>query len=225
MITALDSATILGDNGSNSIVDLIIVELRPSSDSSTYTTRRVALLQRDGDIVEWSDGITPLKFTETCANDTSTYFVSIKHRNHLGVMTANPVDFSAGGSVSLDFSDGSVETYRKPNQIVDIEPQATIGVVQALWGGNVGFNRRILFQGDNPDASLIAKPVLEASGNPDGLANYILNGYYNSDVNMDGVTIFQGAPNDVDILFFNIMGNPANTSFNANFTLPEQLPE
>jgi hypothetical protein len=42
---------------------------------------------------------------------------------------------------------------------------------------------------------------------------------------MDGTTIFQGAPNDVDILFFNIMGNPANTSFNANFNLSQQLPE
>lgn len=225
IISSQDSATILGDNGSNSIVDWVAIELRPASDSTVITTRRVALLQRDGDLVEWSDGVTSLKFTETCATSSATFYVTIKHRNHLGVMTADPVDFSAGGAVSLDFTDGSVETYRKPNQIVDIEPQATVGGVRALWGGNVAFNRRILFQGDNPDASLIAKPVTESPSNPDGLANFILKGYYNSDVNMDGVTIFQGAPNDVDILFFNIMGNPSNTSFNANFTLAEQLPE
>ena len=220
-----DSAGVFADRGSNSAVDWIVLELRAASDSATITTRRMALLQRDGDIVEWSDGISTVKFVETCASSSETYFVSVKHRNHLGVMTAAAIDFSAGDAVSLDFTDGSVETYRKPGQIVDIEPQATVGGIRALWGGNVAFNRRILFQGDNPDASLIAKPVTESLDNPDGLANFILDGYFNSDVNMDGRTIFQGSPNDVDILFFNIMGNPANTSFNANFTLAEQLPE
>ena len=218
-----DSATVLGDNGSNSIVDWIIVELRPFYDSSSVTARRVALVQRDGDIVEYSDGITSLTFNNTCATADTTYYVSVKHRNHMGVMTANPVAFDSGDPVSLDFTTGDLETFTKTNSIV--ESQASLGGgLRALWGGNVAFNRQILFQGDNPDSGLIGKKVAEHPDNDDALANFILKGYYNSDVNMDGVTIFQGAPNDVDILFFNVMGNPANTSFNANFILGEQIP-
>jgi len=42
------------------------------------------LLQRDGDIVN-ADGTSPLFFSGIAGGN---YYVSIKHRNHLGVMSA-----------------------------------------------------------------------------------------------------------------------------------------
>ncbi len=218
---------ILDDKASNSIVDWILVELRPFHDSTIITSRRVGLVQRDGDIVTWVDGESPLIFKNACATEDTTYYVSIKHRNHMGAMTLDPVAFHQG-PVNLDFTSSDLQLYKLPTSGfgLPVEPMATLSNgKRALWGGNVAFNRRVLFQGGINDPSLISNVVLGHGNNTASLTNFIANGYYNSDVNMDGVTIFQGAPNDVDIIFFNIMGNPSNTNFQASFILREQLPQ
>lgn len=77
--------------GNNAIVDWIKIELRDKSNSATILYTRSALLQRDGDIVE-TDGISPVFFNDVAFDD---YFISIKHRNHLGIMSASAVTFSS----------------------------------------------------------------------------------------------------------------------------------
>ena len=226
-LTAPQFAEVTQDRAANSVVDWILVELRPSQDSAFVRSRSVGMVQRDGDIVTWKDGVTDMLFRGVCASDTTSYYVSIKHRNHAGVMTLDPVDFSSG-LVNLDFTSTDLQLYTLPGLAIPQEPSAVLpNGKRALWGGNVGFNRRVLFQGTATDPELISDVVLGHPDNDDPseqLRNFIANGYYNSDVNMDGVTIFQGAPNDVDIIFFNIMANPDNTQFNRNFALREQLP-
>ena len=225
---SVDYAEVTADRAANSVVDWILVELRPSQDSAFIKSRSVGMVQRDGDIVTWKDGVSDMLFRGVCAStDTTSYFVSIKHRNHAGVMTLEPVDFT-GGVVNLDFTSTDLQLYKLPGLAVPQEPSAVLpNGKRALWGGNVAFNRRVLFQGAADDPTLISNVVLshpDNDGADEQLRNFIANGYYNSDVNLDGVTIFQGAPNDVDIIFFNIMANPDNTQFNRNFALREQLP-
>ncbi len=70
----------------NEIVDWILVQLRDENNSSTILESQSAYLLQDGSIVNL-DGNSPVSFTQPAGN----YFVEVKHRNHLSVMSANPV--------------------------------------------------------------------------------------------------------------------------------------
>ncbi len=93
-------ARILVQTGSNAIVDWVFVELRSSADVSTVIAARAALLQKDGDVVDL-DGRSNLSFPEIAT--TETPLISIRHRNHIGILAASTVDLSNGTPV-LDFS-------------------------------------------------------------------------------------------------------------------------
>lgn len=74
----------LSITGNDAIVDWVMVELRDKNDSSTVLASRAALLQADGDVVD-TDGTSVVSFIGVAPDD---YFVAVRHRNHLGVMTA-----------------------------------------------------------------------------------------------------------------------------------------
>lgn len=74
----------------DAIVDWVLIELRDATDNTQIIAARSALLQRDGDVVS-TDGQSPVKFNGI---NTGTYHVVVKHRNHLGVMTAMPVNLN-----------------------------------------------------------------------------------------------------------------------------------
>ncbi len=80
---------ILADLAANSIVDWVEVELRRAD--FTVVASKPALLQRDGDVVA-PDGTSPVEFI--FVDPLIPYHVVVKHRNHLGVMTQDPIDFS-----------------------------------------------------------------------------------------------------------------------------------
>ena len=98
--TVVNPATVFADNGNDSIVDWVFVELRDASDNTAVIATRAGLVQRDGDVVD-VDGVSPLVFSSTAAAD---YFVSINHRNHLGVMTEATSALSSIPTV-VDFTD------------------------------------------------------------------------------------------------------------------------
>ncbi len=85
-------------NGINAIVDWVFIELRSSNNPNTVIQTQSALIQRDGDIVS-VDGVSPLTFPELTQNSV---YIAIRHRNHFGVRTVNPVSIS--GTVSVDFT-------------------------------------------------------------------------------------------------------------------------
>ncbi len=74
----------------DAIVDWVLLELRDATDNTQVVAKRSALLQRDGDVVDM-DGQSPVKFSGINAG---TYHVVVKHRNHLGVMTAMPINLN-----------------------------------------------------------------------------------------------------------------------------------
>lgn len=71
------------------IVDWVWVELRDANDNTTILANTSALLQRDGDIVA-ADGLSNLTITAPSDN----YYITVSHRNHLGIMSANPISLS-----------------------------------------------------------------------------------------------------------------------------------
>ncbi|MEM9931415.1 MAG: hypothetical protein AAF840_16490, partial [Bacteroidota bacterium] len=73
--------------GPNAIVDWIVLELRSAQDPTQVLKSRSALLQRDGDIVD-IDGVSPVSLIGVNA---SGYFLAVRHRNHLAMMTGSAV--------------------------------------------------------------------------------------------------------------------------------------
>ncbi|MDY2588500.1 hemagglutinin protein, partial [Winogradskyella aquimaris] len=108
------NATVFDVTGSNAIVDWIWIELRDSNDNTMVVLSQSALLQRDGDIVD-IDGISLLDINLPTGN----YFVVISHRNHLGIMTANPINLS-GGTTFLNFTTDSNDVFGGTNAINDL---------------------------------------------------------------------------------------------------------
>ncbi|MBN1338471.1 MAG: hypothetical protein JXA03_04060 [Bacteroidales bacterium] len=93
------------------VVDWIMVELRDAANAAgatgaTMVAQKAGFLLRDGSIVEL-DGVSPLTFPVTI---TQNLFVAVWQRNHLGVMSANPVPLVAG-VYTYNFSTGSTQAY------------------------------------------------------------------------------------------------------------------
>ncbi|MBK9289519.1 MAG: hypothetical protein IPN38_18055, partial [Flavobacteriales bacterium] len=129
---------------------------------------RTALVQRDGDVVA-TDGVSPVLFSLSAGS----YHMAIRHRNHFGVMTENPVTLSVTTS-SLDFTSAAFGTY-------GTEAQKTVGAVRALGPGNVQRDATLKYIGASNDHV----PILTAVGGT--TPNNTAPGYLAADVNMDGL--------------------------------------
>lgn len=93
----------LAVTGNNAVADWVFVELRQGTAGSTsVVSTQAALLQRDGDIVA-PDGVSPVTFPVLRGN----YFVSVRHRNHLGIRTSQPMLLS-NTVTSINFTNGSI---------------------------------------------------------------------------------------------------------------------
>ena len=90
----------------NTITDWILVELRDKNNPEVIKYNKAALLKNNGAILE-VDGVTPVTF-EGITQDS--YYVSIRHRNHMGVMTAEPAEVTDAG-VTIDFSDPGTQLW------------------------------------------------------------------------------------------------------------------
>ena len=104
--------------------------------------------------------------------------------------------------------------------------------IKALWGGNANQDPYLILVGGGlslPDRDHIFFELFLTlwAANPNGDISYnsVLDGYFNSDTNMDGQVKFQGPDNDIDaLIFFNILYHPSNTNFLLNYIVTEQIP-
>ncbi|MBK8225631.1 MAG: hypothetical protein IPK70_00475 [Flavobacteriales bacterium] len=173
---------------SSAIVDWVMVELRVADDPSVVIARRAALLQRDGDIVA-VDGVAPVGF---CAGD-GEYHIAIRHRNHLAVMTAQPVALSGTPAV-IDFTSPAAPTW-------GTEARKLIGDDMVLWAGNVEPDGALRYIGQQNDRD----PILVRVGG--SIPTNTTSGYWPEDVNLDGVVKYVGQQNDRDPILLNIGGS------------------
>lgn len=109
-----------------SAVDWIEVELRTGSTSGTKTgTNRAGILKNDGTVVD-KDGNT---FTMSQASGTD-YFIVIRHRNHLSVMSASAIS-ATNGVYSHDFTTAQTQTFNNGS-----DGAKQIGSVFAMLAGD-----------------------------------------------------------------------------------------
>ncbi|PZF73443.1 hypothetical protein DN068_08620 [Taibaiella soli] len=174
------NSTVLNVNaGTNSaVVDWVLIELRSGSKADSVVHTVSALIERNGHVVGADGNQLGVMLPP------GTYYVSVKHRNHLGVMTATPVVIS-GQANTIDFT--TTATYGSGAQI-----QVSPGVY-AMWMGDVNRDGKIYFTapGNDRDAQLV-----QLSGNQFG---YITT-YQTADINMDGQSYYTAPNNDRDLL-------------------------
>ncbi len=190
---------VLSITGNDAIVDWVLLELRDKNNSSTVLRTRAALLQRDGDVVA-ADGSSPLLFDVPA----DQYFIAVRHRNHLGVMTASAIALGSS-AFTLDFTTSTTSTY-------GVEATKSMGAVQVMWEGNSVRDGVLKYTGSGSDR----EAVLVRIGGivPTATAG----GYLNEDVTLDGTVKYTGTANDREGILQNIGGVvPTNTR-------TEQLP-
>lgn len=120
------------------VIDWVTLELRTLA-SGGQKYYRTGFLRKDGRIVDL-DGLTPIVLAQL---DTGRYYVVVRHRNHLAVMSAEPYHFQYRQTLSLlDFSTPDVVMGNaqalKP---VDCTPGGAI--VYALVAGDINGDGKV----------------------------------------------------------------------------------
>ncbi|MBP7449789.1 MAG: hypothetical protein KA817_07120 [Flavobacteriales bacterium] len=199
-------ASALTTTGNNAIVDWVVVEMRADGAAGTVLYSEPALLQRDGDVVD-TDGNGQWLRTPVLG---ARYHVALRHRNHLGIMTASA--YWLGGSPysgipnTMNLRAASLASY-------GTDARKAVGSVQCLWAGDATGNGALKYTGAGNDRD----PILIAVGSttPNNTVN---NVYDRRDTNLDGVIKYTGTANDRDIILTNV------GSTTPNSTRTQQLP-
>ncbi len=190
---------VLAVTGNNAIVDHVVVELRVTTGPSIVASVD-ALLQRDGDVVAM-DGVSPVTFSAMPAS----YRVAVRHRNHLGVLSAAAFILTST-TTTVDFTLTGTGTY-------GTNAQVPVGPRMALWAGDATGNGQLRYTGSGNDRD----PILLAVGGTTP-NNTVSNVYDRRDTNLDGVIKYTGSGNDRDIILTNV------GSTTPNNTRTQQLP-
>ncbi|MBP6389522.1 MAG: PKD domain-containing protein [Flavobacteriales bacterium] len=175
-------------SGDNAIVDWVLVELRNQFTPAMIAATRTALVQRDGDVVA-EDGVSPVSLLATA----NSYYVAVRHRNHLGCMTSAPISLS-GTTTAVDFTTGGTTTF-------GTNARKDVNGTMVLWTGNAKPDATLRYAGSNNDRD----PILVAIGGTVPTAT--VPGYRTEDTTMDGLTKYAGGANDRDVILVNIGGS------------------
>ncbi|MBK8564659.1 MAG: hypothetical protein IPN76_15325 [Saprospiraceae bacterium] len=149
--------------GPTAMVDWVLVELRDPVEPSKVVGAKSALLLRNGSIIN-SDGTEAIVFDTTSAGD---YYVSLKHRNHLGIMTANAMFLDAQNIPLVDFTSPTVPLYGSEHA------QRLLEGTRRLWSGDLNSDGKVIYQGPTNDAFKLFYDIMTHPDNTSNLANFI----------------------------------------------------
>jgi hypothetical protein len=184
---------VLAVSGPDAIVDWVFLELRSATSPTQVVATRAALLQRDGDVVD-VDGASPVAFGASV--NAANYYLTVRHRNHLGVQLGAGKFYARGSVVATDFTTLPPEGFYSHNGLN--QPQRLISGKYTLWAGNGRIDPQLKYNGSNNDRTAILSVVGLAS------PNAIVPGYLQADYNLDGVVKYNGAANDRNVLLGNV---------------------
>jgi len=111
------------------IIDWVLVELRTGTSASSTIATRAAFLKNDGVIVDL-DGLSPVLFSVI---NSIEYYVVIKHRNHLSVMSSITIGLS-GTTALYDFTTSQTKAFGT-NAMIDLGGEV-FGMIAADANGN-----------------------------------------------------------------------------------------
>lgn len=213
--TETASAAVLAATGGDAPVDWVLVELRNVFDPGKRVAVAAGLLQRDGDIVDAATGSKVLPVSNA---DDGLYYIAIRHRNHLAVMTKEPVSVSRGVPAAVDFTALATKVYDS------VGARLESSGVALMWAGDANNSNTIIASGPGSDNSVLLGAILVAPENTNVNAAFRLPGYYSTDFNLDGVTLYTGPNNDINLMLGNILMHPSNASFSGNYIIRGEAP-
>ncbi len=160
------------------IVDWVKIELRDKNDSTNVLKSYSRFIDKNGQVVSLSGSDTLL-----LKDAPTTSYISLRHRNHLGIMTPSTLNLIAS-STTYDFTTGSGQAWGT-DPMVDLG-----GGTWGMWMGNANGNGNVKYNGSANDKNKILGKV--------GLStpNNIVSGYHDEDINMDGNVKYNGSKND-----------------------------
>jgi len=205
---------LLSIEGNNAIIDWVLFELRDKNNPATIIASIAALLQQDGNIADPLTGSSNISINDLDADD---YYVAIRHRNHLGIMTAQAVSLS-NVNTTIDFTDPNTAVWGSNARLIS-------NGKAMMWAGDSNHDGKLIAAGPENDINSIFSEILLEPENTGFNSNYILSTYSSSDVNLDGKVIKAGDQNDENIIRGDVLLNPNNTSFSNNYIVEEQLPK
>ncbi|WGZ95557.1 MAG: hypothetical protein QJT81_06100 [Candidatus Thiothrix putei] len=209
------STAVKAITGNDAMTDWVLVELRDPLLATKVVAAKAAVVQRDGDIVDADTGTATLGFSGIKAG---LYHVAVRHRNHLGVNTKLPQVLSSDTAKLVDFTLPATITF-------GLHDRMDGKTVALMWAGDANTSSSIIANGIGNDSNLILGTILTQTGNADANVNYSLQGYYNTDVNLDGLTLYAGPNNDINPLLGNVLLHPGNATFAANYVINGGLPK
>jgi hypothetical protein len=183
------------------VVDWVFVEIRDGNDPTRIIGTCSALLKSNGDIVPTSSA-SDLKMPGF--DSSKSYYVAIHHRNHLAVMSDNPISASRNSTVSYDLIN---------NDVYGTNGAQFSNSVYQMWPGDVNGDGEIKYVGAGNDRA----SILSLIGSSD--LTRTVTGYSPEDVNLDGEANYVGAGNDRAIIL-SIIGSADLTKSISN-----QIPE
>ncbi len=220
-----DPMTVFGVTGQNAIVDWVFIQLRSKTDNANVIATRSGLLQRDGDVVDL-DGLSALSFPGVAPD---SFYVVVKHRNHLGAMSM-PVP----SNILIDFTSTqlplfSYGTSKYPEfDYTGYSMKLHDGInVRSLWAGDFNCDGKLKFVNPNDDQNILFSDVLLYPNNILASANYnFALGYLQGDFDLNSKSKYDNPDDDKNLLFSQILLFPLNTGLLSNFNFfIQQIPD
>ncbi|WP_020396882.1 choice-of-anchor L domain-containing protein [Thiolinea disciformis] len=203
-------------NDNSAIVDWVLVELRDATDPTKRIAMRAAVLQRDGVMIDAATGALEIVLNNV---KPGKYYVALAHRNHLGVMSAEPITLSETEVASIDFTNPTVATYGGVNARMVYKGKAL------MRGGDVNNSNSVTAaDSTTSDIAIVQGAVLMLPSNEGANTSYVMRGYYATDVNMDGVSLSAGPNNDANLIALYIMSYSENTEATTSYILNGKMP-
>lgn len=171
---------VVGTN--DDIVDWVYVALLDGTTPSTKLQTRAALLQRDGDVVEYNPVSATYGPVRMPVETDGNYHILVSHRNHLAVRT--PATLALADNVVTPYNFTTAQT-----QAFGTNPMAPMGAFFGLRGGNVDYNN--FSRASGPPAINDDSKLLSRLGTIGGIFPSV---YEPFDMNMDGTTRASGPP-------------------------------
>jgi len=195
-------------NHPTNAVDWILVELRSTYNGAPVTNGQAAgFLLDDGSIVD-TNGVDPIRFWGV---NPGYYYVVLKHRNHLPIMTRDSISLS-GSSALYDFTNlGQIQAYGTDTTTFQNMPMSNLATgIYGMRGGDMGGNPsyQIRYNGGglNDRVSLLLAVGSSTNSTP------ITNTYSALDINFDRQVRYNGGGLNDRVRLLLWVGTSTNSS-------------
>ena len=149
-------------------IDWIKIEIRDANDLTSTVSAKSAFLLADGSIVDVDGSSLP-----SLKDATNSSHIAVLHRNHLGIISANPVNNLENATPPVNFGDGTVSVYTTGPDALALLSDGNYALFSGDGNGN----------GDVAATDLVnvwipnnGQTVTQANYGTTGLADFNLNG-------------------------------------------------